>query len=168
MNDKNTQNEQLESILGRAHLPEPSPGLKERITAEAAKAWNQTSPELSWQIPVRRLLVSAAAAVLVIWLTNCSSDYALALWQSGGLLVAHQKPPDLDALPEIHYSPLARHLVLTGRKPSMTNASALRSYTETMQRILDEAQQNGVSKPTAPVEGRSHLFPTQPGFNSYS
>ncbi|MGB2866100.1 MAG: hypothetical protein WBC05_22390 [Sedimentisphaerales bacterium] len=168
MNDKDTQNEQLERFMRKAHLHKPSPELKTRITAEATKTWNQASPELSWQAPVRRLIVSAAAAVLVIWLTNCSSDYALARWQSGGLPVAHQKPSDLDALPEIHYGPLARHLVSTGRKPSITNASALRNYAETVLRILDEAQQNGVSKPPAPAEGRSRLFPTQPGFNSYS
>jgi len=168
MNDKDTQNEQLESILRRAHLPEPSPGLKTRITTEATKAWNQTSQEISWQIPVRRLIASAAAAVFVIWLANCSSDYALARWQSGDLPVAHQKPSDLDALPEISYSPLARHLVSASRKPSITDASALRSYAERMHLILNEAQQNGVSKPQAPVEGRSRLLPTQPGINSFS
>ena len=168
MNDKDTQNEQLEHYMRKVHLHKPSHELKERITAEAKKAWNQTSQEISWQIPVRRLLVSAAAAVLVIWLTNCSSDYALARWQSGGLPVAHQKPSDLDALPEISYSPLARHLVSASRKPSMTDASALRNYTEKVLRILDEAQQNGISKPPAPVEGRSRLLPTQPGINSFS
>ncbi len=168
MNDKDTQNEKLERFMRRAHVPEPSPELKERITTEATKAWNQTSPELSWQIPVRRLIVSAAAAVFVIWLANCSSDYALARWQSGDLPVAHQKPSNLDELLEIHYGPLARHLVSTGRKPSITNASALRNYAETMLLILDEAQQNGVSKPPAPTEGRSRLLQTQPGFNSYS
>jgi predicted YcjX-like family ATPase len=168
MNEKDTQNEKLERILKRAHVHEPSPELKTRITAEAAKAWNQTSPELSWQIPLRRLAASAAAAVFIIWLANCSSDYALARWQSGGLPVAHQKPSDLDALPEISYSPLARHLVSASRKSSITDASALRSYAETMLRILDEAQQNGISKPSAPVEGRSRLLPTQPGINSFS
>lgn len=168
MNNKNTQNEQLERFMRKANLHKPSPELKERITTEATKAWNQTSPELPWQIPVRRLLVSAAAAVFVIWLANCSSDYAMARWQSGGLKIAHQKPSDLDALPEIHYGPLARHLVSTVRKPSITNASALRNHAETVLRILNEARQNGVSKPPAPVEGRSRLLPTQPGFNSYS
>jgi hypothetical protein len=168
MNDKDTQNQRLESILKRAHVPEPSSELKTRITAEAANAWNQTSPELSWQIPVRRLFVSAAAAVFVIWLTNYSSDYTLAKWRPGGFEVAYQQPSNLDELTEMPYSPLARRLVSAGRKSSITNASALRSYTENVRRILDETQQNGVSKPPAPAEGRSRLLPTQPGINSYS
>ena len=168
MNDKDTQNEQLERFMRKAHLYKPSPKLKERITAEAAKAWNQTSPELSWQIPIRRLFVSAAAAVFVIWLTNYSSDYTLAKWRSGGLEVASQQPPDIDALTEMPYGPLARRLVSAGRKSSMADASALRSYTESVRRILDETQQNGVSKPPAPAKGRSRLLPTQSGINSYS
>jgi len=168
MNDKDTQNEQIEHIMRKAHLHKPSPELKKRITAEAAKAWNQTSPELSWQVPVRRLLVSAAAAVFIVWLANCSSDYALTRWQPGGLEIAHQQPPDIDALTEMPYSPLARRLVSAGRKSSMTDASALRNYTENVRRILDETQQNGVSKPPAPAEGRSRLLPTQPGVSSYS
>jgi len=168
MNDKDTQNEQLEHFMRRAHMHEPSSELKKRITAEAAKAWNQTSPELSWQIPIRRLLVSAAAAVFVIWLTNYSSDYTLAKWRPGGLEVAYQQPSNLDELTEIPYGPLARHLVSAGRKSSITDASALRSYTENVRRILDETQQNGVSKPPAPAKGRSRLYPTKPGFNSYS
>ena len=166
--NENVENKQVEDFLRKAHLSEPSSELKERIITEAAKTWNQTSPELPWQIPVRRLIVSAAAAVFIIWLTNCSSDYVLARWRIGGLSVTSHQSPDLDALPEIPYSPLARHLVSTGRKPSITDASALRNYAETVRRVLDEAQQNGVSKPPAPVEGRSCLLPTQPGFNSYS
>jgi hypothetical protein len=113
-------------------------------------------------------LVSAAAAVFVIWLANSSSDYALARWRPGGLSVASQQPSNLDDLTEMPYSPLAWHLVSAGRKSSMADASALRSYTENVRRILDETQQNGVSKPPAPAEGRSRLLPTQPSFNSYS
>jgi len=168
MNDKDTQNDQLERFMRKTHLHKPSPELKERITAEATKAWNQTPPELSWQTPVRRLIASAAAAVLIIWLANYSSDYTLSRWQSGGLSVASHQPSDFDAPPEIPYSPIARRLVSTGRKPSITDASALRNYAETVLRVLDETQQNGVPKSPAPVEGRSRLLPTQSGFNSYS
>jgi len=168
MNEKNTENKQLENLLRKAHLPEPSSKLKERITTEAKKTWLQTSSELSWQIPVRRLIVSAAAAVFIIWLTNSTSDYALIRWQSGGHKVVHKQPLDFDELPELSYSPLAKHLVSVGRKPSITEASALRNYTEKMLLILDEGQQNGASKFVAPSEGRSILLPKQPSFNSYS
>jgi len=166
--NENADNKQIENILRKAHLPEPSPGLKERITAEARKTWTQIPSELPWQTPVRRLIVSAAAAVLIIWLTNSSSDYALVRWRSGGSSITLQHPTNLDALPELSYRPLARHLVSSGRKPSITNASALRNYTETMLRVLSEAQQNGDSKSSAPAESRSDLLIKQSGLNSYS
>jgi hypothetical protein len=165
---KESQNEKLEKLLSKVNLLEPATELKERITAEAAKAWNQTLPELQWQTPVRRLIVSAAAAVLIIWLANSSSDYALARWRSGGSQVAHQQLLDLDTLPEIPYGPLARGLVSSSRIPSITDASALRSYTETVRNVLDEMKQNEVSKPPAPAEGSSRLFPSQSDLNSYS
>jgi len=168
MNEKNADNKQIEILLRKAHLPEPSSKLKERITAEAAKAWKQTSPELPWQTPIRRFITSAAAAVFIIWLANSYSDYVLVRWQSSGGQVVHKQPFDLDVLPEIPYSPFARHLVSTSRKPSMTDVSSFRNYTETMLRVLDEARQNGVSKPPAPAEGRSILLREKSAFDSYS
>jgi hypothetical protein len=166
--NENADNKQIENILRKAHLPEPSPGLKERVTAEAKKAWKQTSPELPWQVPVRRLIASAAAAVLIIWLTNSSSDYLMVRWQSSGSKIANQQRSDFDELTEIPYSPLARHLVSAGRRPSITDASVLLNYAETVRNFLSESQQNGSSKPSAPIKGRSHLFPTQSRIGSYS
>jgi hypothetical protein len=166
--NENDNNKQIEDFLRKAHLPEPSPQLKERITTEAKKTWIQTSSEMPWQTPVRRLIASAAAAVLIIWLTNSSSDYLMVRWQSSGSKIAHQQRFDLDALTEIPYSPIARQLVLARCKPSITEASAFRNYAEKMLFILDESQQNRASKPAAPTEGRSHLSPGQSGFNSYS
>ena len=166
--NENAENKQIEDILRKAHLPEPTPELKERITNKAKKTWIYTSLELQWQVPVRRLITSAAAAILIIWLTNSSSDYLIVRWQSSRPNIANQQRYDLDVLTEIPYSPLARRLVLAGRKPSLTYASTLRSYAETMLHILDEAQQNGASKPNALFEGRTHLFPKQSSFNSYS
>ncbi|GAF94642.1 unnamed protein product, partial [marine sediment metagenome] len=78
MNEKDTGNDQLEHLLRKAHIPEPSTLLKERITTEARKAWNQTSLELPWQIPVKRLVASAAAAMFVISIANYFSDLTLA------------------------------------------------------------------------------------------
>jgi hypothetical protein len=168
MNDNNTENIQVEEFLRKAHLPEPSPELKKQITAEAKKTWTQTSSELPWQAPVRRLIVSAAAAVIIIWLTNSFLDYSPAQWRSGGSQTTNQQPSDTDALQELLYSPLARHLVSNDRKLSINDASALLNYTEAVRSILSEPQQNGSSRPSAPAEGRSILLPKKLGFNSYS
>lgn len=42
-NENQPQYDKLEKLLTQAHLPEPSPGLKERVTAEATGVWKQTS-----------------------------------------------------------------------------------------------------------------------------
>lgn len=168
MNEKDNKNKQIEELLRKAHIPGPSTELKERITAETAKAWKQTSLELPWQIPVRRLIVSAAAAVIIVWLTNSFFDYSPVRWRSGGSQITNQQPSDTDALQELLYSPLARHLVSNDRKLSITDTSVLLNYTEAVRSILSESQQNGSSKPSAPAEGSSFLLPKRSNLNSYS
>ena len=168
MNEKDLENDKLEHLLRRAHIPEPSPQLKERITTEARKAWNQTSLELPWQIPVKRLVASAAAAMFVIFIANYFSDLTLAHWWSGSVPITRLQPPDLETLPEMPYSSFVRHLVSVNRRPSMTDASALRNYAERVRQILKETQQNGASNEHVPDGGRSRLFPAQPHSDYYS
>lgn len=168
MNEKNAENKRTEDLLRKAYLPEPSTELKMRITTEAKKTWIQSPSELPWQVPVRRFIISAAAAVLIVWLTNSSSDYVQSFWQSGRPRVTHNRPVDLDVLPELSYSPLAKHLVLSGRKPSITNVSGLQNYPETLRRILNESQQNRSTEQSTPAEGRSILLRKKSGFKLYS
>jgi len=168
MNEKDLENDKIEHLLKRAHIPEPSPLLKERITAEARKAWNQTSLEMPWQIPIRRLAASAAAAVLIISIANFSSDHALERWGPGDIMATREQLPDLEILPDMPYRPFVRHLASVNRRPSMTDDSALRNYAEKLRQVLNEMQQNGVSNQPVPNGGRSRLFPAQPGSDSYS
>ena len=168
MNEKDIENDKIEHLLRKVHIPEPSPLLKERITTEAKKAWNQTSLEMPWQIPVRRLAASAAAAVLIISIANFSSDQALEKWIPGNVLATKEQPLDLEILPEIPYRPFVRHTVSINRKPSINNASALRDYTERVRQVINEMQQNGASNGQVPDGGRSRLFPAQPLSDSYS
>jgi hypothetical protein len=168
MNEKDLENDKIEHLLKRAHIPEPSPLLKERITAEARKAWNQTSLEMPWQIPIRRLAASAAAAVLIISIANFSSDYALERWGPGDVRTTKEQLPDLEILPDMPYRPFVRHMVSVNRRPSITDASALRNYTERVRQVLNEMQQNGASNEQVPDGGRSRLFPAQPDSDLYS
>ncbi|OHB79701.1 MAG: hypothetical protein A2Z25_03110 [Planctomycetes bacterium RBG_16_55_9] len=137
---KDTQDGRLEKLLRKASLPEPSPELKKRVTAEATRVWKQTSMELSWWIPVRRLIASAAAAVAIIWAANLSSDYSVARWQAVGLSATSRQPSDLDMLPEMPYGPFVKRLASASRELPMTDASGLRDYVETMQQLLNEVQ----------------------------
>jgi len=166
MNDGNqSQNEKLERLLRKARLPESSPKLKDQITAEAIRAWSQTSVELSWKIPVIRLIASTAAAVLMIWLANVSSDYSMARWQTSGPSATYQQPSELKVLPEMSY---VKHLTSINRGLPTTNGSGLHHYIETIRKLLDEAPQNEVSNPPDPAKGRSRLLPDRFNLSSYS
>ena len=168
MNEKDIENDKIEHLLRKAHPSEPSPLLKEQIITEARKAWNQTSLEIPWQIPIRRLVASAAAAVLIISIVNFSSDHTLKKWRPGDTQVTRKQLPDLEIMPDMPYRPFVRHLVSVNRKPSINNASALRDYTERVRHVLNEMQQNGASNQPVQDGGRSRLFPVQPNSDSYS
>jgi hypothetical protein len=165
---KESQNEKLEKLLTKARLHEPSPELRERITTEATRVWKQTSVEVSWRIPLRRLLASAAAAVLVIWLANISSDRFVARWQSDGFPITSQPSSEVDAFQDLPYGPLVKNLSLAKRALPAARAADLRHYVETLRRLLDEAPQNDDSNPPDPAKGRSRLLPglSNPGSHS--
>ena len=168
MNEKDLENDKIEHLLRRAHPSEPSPLLKERITTEAKKAWNRTTVEIPWQIPVRRLAASAAAAVLIISITNFSNDRALKGWYPRDIRTTREQIPKHEVLPDMPYRHFVRHTVSINRKPSINNASALRDYTERVRQVLNEMQQNGASSEQVPDGGRSLLVPTQSVSDSYS
>ena len=168
MNEKHIENDKLEQIIRRAHPTEPSPLLKERITAEARKAWNQTSLEMPWQIPVWRLAASAAAAMLIISITNLSSDLTLKRWHTRDIRSIQKQLPKPEVLTEMPVRPFVRNLVSVNRRPSMTDGSTLRNYTERVRHVLNETQRNGDSNDQVTDGGRSRLFEAQPLSDSYS
>ena len=168
MRDDRIENEKLEDFLRKAYLPEALPQLRQRITAEARKAWNQTTCEVSWLIPLRRLAASAAAVVFIILLTNYSSGRVLEKWQSGESFASKQLPAELEALPEIPYSPFAKYLATAIRKPSAIDPSALRDHVETVRRALDDSQHDGTSISPAPSGGSSLFVPARNRAGSYS
>jgi hypothetical protein len=168
MNEKNTENKQLEDLLKKTQLPGPSPQLKQQIITGAKKAWNQTGAELSWLVPFKRLVASAAAAIVIIWLANYYSECTLAKWQSEKFPAVTEQSPDIDSLPEIPYGSFVRRMVSANRRSSMIDASALSDHVEALRHILDESQQSRTTRPLTPPGGRSHLISNPPNISSYS
>jgi hypothetical protein len=168
MNDKGMQNERIEELLRRAHVVQPSTQLKERITAAAKKVWNQESLELPWLIPFRFLAASAAAAIVIIWLANYTSNCSLGQWSSGLVRTVNQQPAEIEVLPEIPYGPFVRRLVSDNRRSSMIDASALNNHVESLRHILNETLPSEFVKPPAPIGGRSLLIPNPSSDNSCS
>ncbi|MHC4580622.1 MAG: hypothetical protein ACYS14_04140 [Planctomycetota bacterium] len=168
MRDERNENEQLENLLSKAYVSEASTELKERITAQARKAWNQTPVEVSWPIPLRRLVSAAAAAVIMVSVTNYSSDRALQRWRSGESFATRRWPAELDALTEMTYGPFARQLAILSRKPSRIGASVLLEHVETVRRAIDELQQNGTPDSAVPLGGSSRMIPTGRSANPHS
>jgi hypothetical protein len=165
MNIEDIENNQLENFLKRTRLSEPSPQLKERIINAAKRAWNQAPLELPWLIPIRYLAASAAAAVLIIALSNFISDRVLSRWEA---VAANQQPTDVEALPEMPYGSFVSRLAFMDRRPFVPDASVLNKHVETLRNILDETRQEGFVKPLAPAGGRSRLIPNPSSVNSYS
>jgi len=124
--------------------------------------------ELPWHIPLRRLVASAAAAVFIISIANFSNNHALKKWRPVDVRATREQLPDLETLPEMPYRPFVRHLASVNRRPSVTDASALRNYAERVRQILKETQQNGASNEQVPDGGRSRLLPIQLSPDSYS
>ncbi len=70
MNKPELQNEEIERLLKRAHLPEPSSRLHDQVVAAARQAWSRMPADIPWQIPLRRLALSAVATLLIVSAAN--------------------------------------------------------------------------------------------------
>jgi hypothetical protein len=164
MSETGRNNNEIERLLRRAKLPEPSAELKERVTSAARKAWNEASPDIPWQVPVRQLAISAAAAMLMVSLANYYGDHMLTGWQPNGSASAVEEPSDSGDWPQTPYSSLVRHLAMMN-KP-VRNPSALLEYMEKLREILGEREPPEVPDPGAPAGHRSRLLPTRLNFYS--
>jgi hypothetical protein len=154
MNETSKENDDVERLLRRARLPEPSAELKERVTSAARRAWDQAAPDIPWQVPVRRLGVAAAAAMLMVTLANYCGDSVPADRQSHGFTTTTEEPPDLgDWLQP--YSPIARHLAMTSKSPR--NPAALLEYMAKVREFLGEDEHGEAPDAATPVERRSRL-----------
>ena len=168
MNETNAEHERIERLLKQAHVPEPSDPLKNRVTTAAQQAWEQSATDVPWRIPVRRLALSAAAAVVIVSLANHFSNLGVPRAYPNRHPVMPADVPDLETLPEAPRGPLMNRLVQTGRRPTRINGSALRNYLENIQQLLRDVEDNGTEETPRSSGGGSGLLPNHSGFGTYS
>ena len=164
MNETNGENERIERILGQVHLPGPSDALRTRVTGSTRQVWGQAPTDIPWQVPLRRLALSAAAAVVIVSLANHFSDFGIREDNRR----YHAATPAEVSIPEASVSPLMNRLIQTGRRSSRTHAPALRRYMENVQKILQETEDRGTREAPAPTKSGSRLLRSHLDSRAYS
>ncbi len=142
MSTTDEQHSRIEHLLKRARPPGPSVELRERVLGAARKAWKEAPAEVPWQIPLRRLAMSAAAAIVIVSSTNCFSEHAVSQWRADRPAVARAplaKAPtsDSDETWEEPYGPFMQHLIAVRRCPARDPLAVIDSLDR-----LREAFQN--------------------------
>ncbi|MBP8302643.1 MAG: anti-sigma factor [Phycisphaerae bacterium] len=136
---KHAEHEPLEALMQRCRLAGPSPDLRDRVLAPAAKAWTEDRPESrGWTRPLWRLTASVAAAILLVLSSGRCSDWALSHWRPGPRPVRVQVQPatgDLASNNNLAWPRLARtHVVVT---PEDAFDRLLR-HRQSLRRLVDE------------------------------
>jgi len=162
MNERAPENEAIERLLKRARLAEPSADLRSRVVGAMKDAWQEAPPEVPWQIPLRRLGLSAAAAVLLISGANYYSTWSVAHWHAGPRLAARMTAADFDDTPEIPYGPFVQHLIAV-RRSSARDSALLLQYVGRSHDPGDGLEGIETTDEPDTLERRSRLVPVGSG-----
>lgn len=158
MNEPKQEHDKIERLLEASRVAGPSESLKERVTGAARAAWEQAPAEVPWQIPVWRLLVSAAAAAIIIACGNHLGDITLHETPSSGPAAAGVANPELEELAQTIYGSARNRLGAGRRRGPESQEATLRDRIESVQQILDEMENNGVYGQPTRSGGRSRLL----------
>jgi hypothetical protein len=170
MNESRPEHEAVKRLLESAGIPEPSRQLRDRVTASARQAWEQTAADIPWQVPVRRLALSAAAASVIVCLANLLGNPPVlpgeferpsegaavrVLRQDNGILDLGIDVPSLD-------------LASAQMRGAPIDVEAIRNRLERLRSIIDEEGPDAPRVQPAPDKGRSRLLPTRGDYDVYS
>lgn len=165
MNRDNEEHAEIERLLKQVRPLEPSSELKARVVRTAGEAWLKASAGVPWQIPIRRLALSALAATVLISLANLYGDRAS----------AHHSPAPtpITERVELHNfdvmmapDPSSIRYTVTTARSARPDASALVDYLARVRDALDETERDETSDGLAPTERRSRLPQISSSLNS--
>ncbi len=147
---------EIEQRLKQARLVEPSAELKQRTIGAAKEAWKKAPADIPWQVPLRHLAVSAAAAVLIVSCANYFSSAAVAPWQAGRPGTVRMQTARFENMPGMPYSPFVRHLIATSGAPAH-DAAVLLNYFQNVRKTLNGAESDDTTDGSGPGERESRL-----------
>ena len=148
MNETNAEHERIERLLKKAHLPQPSSQLHDRVATAAGQAWDQEPTDVPWQIPLRRLALSAAAACLVASAANHLSDRVTSRARSYAApasSVAQVRDASDDSFGAwVEDLPYRYRLGSIRPYRRLIDSQVVRDRMETLNRMLDAMNHNGI------------------------
>ncbi len=127
MNRKSRDDPAIERVLQEARPTEPSAELRERVMDTAWRTWKETAAEVPWQIPVRRLALSAAATFLIVSSANTFSSHAVGRWRADQPARVRTLIADRDETWEVPYDPFLQRLVAVRRSSARDPAAVIDS-----------------------------------------
>ena len=166
MKARDRQFDEMEQRLKQARLAKPSDELKARIVGSAREAWGQAPADIPWQVPLRYLGLSAAAAVLIVSCANYFSAQVVAPWQASRPGAVRIQANRFEDTPEMPYSPFVRNLIATSGTPTY-DASALLDYFQNARKTLDGTEQDEAADGSSPGERESRLLPAGSRIDAY-
>lgn len=168
MNESRPRNSEIERLLAGVHLPEASWQLRNQVTTAARQAWDSEPAGVPWCVPVRRLALSAAAAVVVISLANHLGALAGPEVRTEDPAATSVPDSDLEQLTQTVYGPSWSRLGTSHRRSSEVNLVTLRDRMEAIRGMLDELEHPTSEARQAPNGGARRLPPYLPDSSSYS
>lgn len=169
MSTTDKQYDKAERLLRRARPLEPSDELRERVMHAARKAWKETPAEVPWQIPLRRLALSAAAAIVIVSSSNYFSSWSVVRWRADRAAVARAPlakapPTDSSETWEEPYGPFMQHLVAV-RRSSARDPLAVIDSLDKLRRVFEDTQQGTDEVDESDLPGfKSGRIPAGPNY----
>lgn len=161
----NGRHEEIERLLQQARPVGLSATARDRITTAAAMAWREGPANIPWQIPVRRLAISAIAAVLVISAAGALERCVVPGRQDRQLSTTANRPTLPNDLYPAEYGIVVTGLETTGYRSIPTDGLTLGEYLKQLQEIRME---DGPAEPIGQPSGRSRLAPAGSPTRSWS
>ncbi|MEN6337494.1 MAG: hypothetical protein ABFE01_24840 [Phycisphaerales bacterium] len=164
MNSNDEEYTKIERLLKRARPTEPSAELKSRVLHAARETWLGASAGIPWQTPVRRLIVSAVAATIVVSLANVYADRAFAPGSVSMPAAGYMEPCEIDVMAESDTPQI--YFAATAVRAAQPDASTLFDHLEKVRETLREVDRDESSGGSMPIPPGSRLHQVPSSVNS--